>query len=383
MEGFNEKLFYFYFLNFVEKLAFTNIKKPVLSVLDMLTEEQIIEIREHLEKAQNPLFYFDNDADGLGSFLLLRRIIGRGKGIAVRGYPDLNGQYARRAQELNADYVFVLDCPIISEDFLEAINRLSLPVVWIDHHDLEVEEYHKKFQNLYVYNPAKNEKKSFEPTSYLCYKIADKKEDMWIALAGCISDHYLPEFAEDFAKDYPDYWANNINEPFDAYYGTEIGRIAQAFNSGLKDSTTHVIQMQNYLISCKNPVEVFQENSRSGNFIKKYGEVRKKLDELMEKASKTKRGKMVFFEYAGNMSISSELANELLHAHPEKYIMVVYKKGAIANISIRGKNVKKMLEKVLKNFKDGTGGGHEDAVGARIKVEDLKEFRKLMEEEIK
>ena len=44
----------------------------------MLTKKQINEIREHLEKAQNPLFFFDNDPDGLCSFLLLQRYIGRG-----------------------------------------------------------------------------------------------------------------------------------------------------------------------------------------------------------------------------------------------------------------------------------------------------------------
>jgi len=45
----------------------------------MLTETQINEIKEHLEKAQNPLFFFDNDNDGLASFLLLRRYIDRGR----------------------------------------------------------------------------------------------------------------------------------------------------------------------------------------------------------------------------------------------------------------------------------------------------------------
>jgi single-stranded DNA-specific DHH superfamily exonuclease len=39
----------------------------------MLNDKQIDEIREHLEKAQNPLFFFDNDDDGLCSFLLLQR----------------------------------------------------------------------------------------------------------------------------------------------------------------------------------------------------------------------------------------------------------------------------------------------------------------------
>ena len=40
------------------------------------------------------------------------------------------------------------------------------------------------------------------------------------------------------------------------------------------------------------------------------------------------------------------------------------------------------MEKILKNFENASGGGHDDAVGARIKVEDLNKFRKLFEEEI-
>jgi single-stranded DNA-specific DHH superfamily exonuclease len=35
----------------------------------MLTEAQLDSIRGHLERAQNPIFFFDNDADGLCSFL--------------------------------------------------------------------------------------------------------------------------------------------------------------------------------------------------------------------------------------------------------------------------------------------------------------------------
>ena len=30
----------------------------------MLTKKQVGEIKEHLDKAQNPLFFFDNDLDG-------------------------------------------------------------------------------------------------------------------------------------------------------------------------------------------------------------------------------------------------------------------------------------------------------------------------------
>jgi len=43
---------------------------------------------------------------------------------------------------------------------------------------------------------------------------------------------------------------------------------------------------------------------------------------------------------------------------------------------LRGKNVKKILEEILKEI-NGSGGGHEDAVGARIKTEDLGRFKDL------
>jgi len=41
----------------------------------MLSNEQFEEIRNHLERAQNPVFFFDNDADGLSSFLLLEDLL--------------------------------------------------------------------------------------------------------------------------------------------------------------------------------------------------------------------------------------------------------------------------------------------------------------------
>jgi nanoRNase/pAp phosphatase (c-di-AMP/oligoRNAs hydrolase) len=37
---------------------------------------------------------------------------------------------------------------------------------------------------------------------------------------------------------------------------------------------------------------------------------------------------------------------------------------------------------VLKNLKDATGGGHRDAVGARIRTEELEKFKELFEKEL-
>ncbi len=341
----------------------------------MLTKEQIRELREHLEKAQNPLFYYDNDADGLCSFLLLIKYLGRGKGVAVRSYPELNEQYARKAKELNADYVFVLDKPSISKEFVSYVDSLGLPLVWIDHHDINGNNS-PEGKNIRVYNPAKNlgKDKSYEPVSYLAYKITGRKEDLWIAVAGCIADHYLPDFSDEFKKTWPDYWGN-VKEPFDALFKTEIGKIAMALNFGLKDSTSNIVKLQNFLISCRNPRDIFLESGKNYEFRKKYKEIKEKYNTLLERAKKNVGGKLIFFEYSGDLSISSELANELSYGYKDKYVIVAYKKEGVCNLSIRGENVKTILQSIISKFGGASGGGHDNAVGARMKKDDLEKFK--------
>jgi single-stranded DNA-specific DHH superfamily exonuclease len=347
----------------------------------MLSKEQIEEIKEHLEKAQNPLFYYDNDVDGLCSFVLLRRATGKGKGVAAKSYPALNAQYSRKVHELKADYVFILDKPLVGQDFLEEMDKIQIPVVWIDHHDVSKEPYDKnKFSNVYFFNSAHN-KGEGEPVTYLAYKILGKEKDSWIAMMGCIADHYLPDFEKEFAKDYPELWKKDIKKPFDALYKSEIGKIAQALSFGIKDSTTHVVQLQNFLINCKNPEEVLAESKYNESFRAKYNDIKKKYDSLLERAKLHAREKIVFFEYSGDLSISSEIANELSYLYPKRYIAVAYSRGGIVNLSLRGKKVKNFFDKIILKFDGASGGGHEDAVGSRIRKEDLEKFKKMFEEE--
>jgi len=73
----------------------------------MLTEKQLIEVRKILDFLTDPLFFFDNDSDG-DILFALRRYLGRGKGVVIKVFPDLNEGYTRKVSELNPDYVF---CP--------------------------------------------------------------------------------------------------------------------------------------------------------------------------------------------------------------------------------------------------------------------------------
>ncbi|MCX6749928.1 MAG: hypothetical protein NTZ83_00555, partial [Candidatus Pacearchaeota archaeon] len=57
-------------------------------------------------------------------------------------------------------------------------------------------------------------------------------------------------------------------------------------------------------------------------------------------------------------------------------ILVVYTKGFKANISGRGKNIREIVLKSIEGLENATGGGHDNAVGAQIRKEDIEQFEK-------
>jgi len=341
----------------------------------MLTKKQMNEIREHLEKAQNPLFFFDNDPDGLCSFLILQRYIGRGKGIAIKSFPGMSVDYFKKALELNADYIFILDKPIVSAEFFEEVKKFNIPVVWIDHHKmegLEVPDF------IYYYNSAFKNPKKNEPVTYLCYKTTNRKEDLWIAVIGCISDRYVPDFYSDFLKTYPDLSIKS-KDAFEIFYKSQIGNLARMFSFSLKDTITNVVKMTKFLCAAKNPYEVLEENNKNREMHIKYKQILKTAKKFVEKAkSFAGESKFLFFQYSGDLSISADLANELTYLYPDKIIVVIYLSGIKANISVRGKKIKSLVLKSLKDIQDATGGGHEDAVGAQVRREYIEIFKENM-----
>jgi single-stranded DNA-specific DHH superfamily exonuclease len=341
----------------------------------MLTSKQIKEIRGHLEKAQNPVFFFDNDPDGLCSFLLLQRFLGRGKGVAIRSFPEMTAEYFKKVNEFNADYIFILDKPVVSREFFREAEQVNIPIVWIDHHEIN-----KKYipEGAYYYNPTRNAKKSNEPVTYLCYKLTEKEKDLWIAVIGCISDRYVPKLYSEFRKSYPDLSIDS-KDASKIYYNSAIGEAAKILSFALKDSTTNVINMLRFMLKADSPYEVLEESSSNKSMHERFNEINKKYKKLLEKSLESVDGKLVFFQYGGDLSISADLANELMYRFPKKIISVGYVTGSKVNISLRGKGVRNIALKAIRGLEDATGGGHKMAVGVKIRLEDLEIFREKLE----
>lgn len=347
----------------------------------MLSAAACREIREHLARSQKPVFYYDNDADGLCSFLLFARFLGRGEGIAIRSYPALDASYARKAQEAGADAVFILDKPVLDSGFLEALRQLAIPVIWIDHHEAQGEAF-PSGELFFAYNPLLGRKKSSEPVTYWAQRICERQEDAWIAVMGCIADHYLPDFARSVASEFPELWGSGIREPFDAYYRTELGRLARALNFGLKDSVNNVVHLQQYLMTCRAPADVLTEVPDNAAFRRIYEVLSARYHSLVAEAAKYRQDKLLFFSYGGATSMSADLANELGYRFPECTVAVAYVKGGVTNVSLRGASVKAVLERILPRLTSASGGGHNEAVGARIQSSELALFRALLEHEV-
>lgn len=333
----------------------------------MLSQEELKKLKEILESSQNPVFFFDNDADGLCSYILLKKSLQRGKGVMIKSFPDLGEHILHKVEELNADQVFCLDYSLISQGFIEGLKERNIPLTIIDHHKVENYDFVKEYAEIFNSYP------SSEPTAYLCYKVFPKKENQWLAMVGCVNDIFKPEFAKEFAKENSEIYQNKL-DTFETLYKTEIGKIALMLNYGLKDSTTNVLKIMKLLEKSSSPQDILQETSETKDLHKKYNKLNEYINKVLKKSEKINE-KLVILEYSGQNSLSSEVSNRLFLENRDKLILVAFKKTDFCNISMRGKNAKKTFLEAIKNIDGASGGGHEEACGGRVPTDNWQDFK--------
>ncbi len=357
----------------------------------MLTEKEIKQIQDELDNCKRPIFFFHDDPDGLASFLLFYRYIKEGRGIVVKARPLLNTMFGQKALNYEADKVFVLDIANVDQEF---IDMVKVPVIWIDHHP-PVERDRVKYFN------SRLRKNTNTPVSYMCHQVV--KQDDWIALVGCLGDWYLPDFFKDFAKKNPELigkakrtktqrvFGAQKSEAFlatveELLFSSPIGKLVKIFSFSLKGTTTDVRKAIKIFTRIEDPMEILKQTTPKGKLLyKKYEQVNKVYEELLKKALKVKKDKIIVFTYSEDkLSLTKDLANELMYRFPDKIIVLGREKSGEIRCSIRSNkiNLTKAVAKALIGI-EGYGGGHERACGAAIKKEDFKQFLKNLEKEIK
>ena len=338
----------------------------------MLTQQQIEEIRHYLEKSSNPLYFFDEDHDGMTAYLLLRRKYKKGNGVAAKTRQGDDSFYMNKMQEMHPDLVLFLDRPEVSQN---VIDHANCPVIWIDHHQ-PLQRERVKYYNPMVLTPGDN-----RPTSYWCYKIVE--QDEWLDMVGIIGDWHVPDFAETFQ--YKELF-NGKKTPPEILFDSEFGKLIKIFNFVLKGTTTDARKHLAVLEKIQSPYEILRQETARGKFIyKKYEKLNKEYEALLQKAleADTNDRLYVFTYTADKNSFSGGLSNELLY-RLDKDILIIARENDHGEMvtSIRGKtmDVLPLLQTALKTV-HGNGGGHMRACGAMIRKDDFEKFIAEMKEE--
>lgn len=340
-----------------------------------LSIEQYAEIKEELDNCKNPLFFFDDDQDGLCAFLLLYRYKREGHGIVVKTSPKIGNLVLNKVNEYNPDKVFILDVAATDSEFLEKVN---VPVIWIDHHG------QSKIENAKYYNPRISNPKDNHPTSFMCYNVVN--HDLWLAALGCVADWFIPSMLEEFKKEYPDL----IDKPYanagDLIYNSRFGKLIKIFSFILKGQHKDVMKSVKILTRIKTPYEILNQETPEGKYLyKRHQEVSKLyepiLNEAILAAEKTK-DKLAMYTYGDDKSsFTSDISNEVMYRYPNKIILIAREKNDEMKCSLRSAklNLIPIIEKCLIGL-DGYGGGHENACGLNIKTRDFDEFVRRFEE---
>ncbi len=332
----------------------------------MLSAKQIAEIRQHLDKAENPLFIWDGDTDGLCAFLLLRRYAGRGNYLIARDGPEVKAEIAKDVNKHSPDRIFVLDKPLMSQEF---VNDVHVPIIWIDHHQPV------KVKGVRYYNPRVENREHNQSTTFMAYQVV--KQDLWIAIMGIIADWRIDHLAE-FAKKYPALIKHKIKIAPDVLYNTELGRLIKYTSFILKGKLNYVRRNVEMMIKMTSPYELLNEESERARKLMEYA---KKMDknytQLLENAIKNKTDEKLFlFVYPnGQQSFTGELSNELIYRMPDKFIIIARQKEENMIMSLRGERwfIPGILDKAREGL-GGYGGGHDHACGASVPKENYAEF---------
>lgn len=327
------------------------------------------QFRSLVENAKRPLVFFDDDGDGVTSFVMLYHALGCGKGIAVKKTPEVGEQYIRRVHEYLPDVIFILDKPRVDPAFFEAVD---VPVVWLDHHEpQDVPE------GVHYFNPRVRDDDDNRPTSYWIYVLVGLKADLWLATTGVISDWFVPDFIDQCKKEFPALLPKKWSRVEDLYVGTPVGKLILAILFMMKGTTTQTYQAIKALTRIEHPSEMLEQTSPRGKYLwKRYERYARPYSRLLAKGKKAANGNgWLVFIYGGDMSFTKELSNELLILYP-KHIIVVGRasEGEIkASLRSAGPEIDQALKVALEGIR-GSGGGHKHACGARIHEDDWEKF---------
>lgn len=345
-----------------------------------LTPEAIQDIQERLVHAARPLIFFDDDADGLTSFLLTYTYNKNAIPLRAAMGPELKTDFKRYVDEHQPDLILVLDKPRADPEFFKEVRT---PTIWLDHHDPTVQEPHTwPYNHLTYYNPALGNTEDHRPVAYWMRQVTNGP--LWLATLGVTSD-WDTSLLDAFREEHPAL-APETNDIHEALFNSPLGEIIRVLNFSLKGRTSAINKNLQALTKITQPQELLETNTPASKHIHKHTKpLLKEYQRQLQEALSSDEEEDLFvhvFEHI-EQSFVADIANELLIRTQANVIVVARNDGKRVNLSMRSHDVElpPILEYALQTV-DGYGGGHTNACGGSVAVTNWEEFLSRVKEQI-
>ena len=343
----------------------------------MLTKQEIQLLHKTITTSARPLVFFDDDADGLASYLLIQDTNAEAHGIRAARGPQLTHHFIGFVRRTHPDTVLIIDKPLVDEEFF---RQVTTPTLWLDHHDPQAYQQHKQHAHIQYLNPASNDSEDHRPTSYWIQQAL--QGPIWIAAAGVTAD-WDSSLLDAFRKEYPKL-APKTNDIQEALYDSKLGDIIRILNFCMKGSTQEIDECIQALTHIKTPQELLNATSTHAKHVQKHVKpILKEYHKQLEQASQgeSKQGVYTYVFEDIQTSLVTNVANELNTKIEEDILIIGRDDGTRINFSMRSTHtpLNKMLEEALAHV-EGYGGGHENACGGSIRKDHWQEFLRHIQE---
>ncbi|MFW6025099.1 MAG: DHH family phosphoesterase [Candidatus Woesearchaeota archaeon] len=336
-----------------------------------------------IESSSNPVIIFDDDPDGLSSFLLLSKIFKelniKFRYRIAKSKPMLGSRYVH--EMYGHDIAFILDKPGYKSEFIE---NVEIPLVWVDHH-----EPIKEVNDMFYFNPRNYDDADNRSTTYWIHqtmRLFDEKHDTtlyqdykWLASIGIIGDWFVPSFLDELKEMYPYHFKGNDQK--ELLFNSEIGEVIKKINFLLKGKTSKIKKRIDKLMKIKTLEELYE--SQIFDDVSESIEEFNSLLECAKKRFKSQSDVAKYFIYDNKESYTSYLSNNLMYFFPKGVLFVCRESSGDLKCSVRSSNhsLPEKLEEAMQGI-EGTSGGHEHACGMFISRDDfelfLNRFRSLL-----
>lgn len=374
-------------------------------------EKDIKKARDLISSANKILMFYDTDCDGSTSYFQLKNTF-----ESVVGFP-LTKDSLNQIDFFNTlgvddyDLVVIFDIPFLTKDFFDYFKDKK--ILWADHHPSNDSNLIKEHGDCLNLNPLNYDLEDSRSSSYLAYRICNKKENLFYATIGTLGDIALLDIIIDLydynrkqfnllfnklpdkkRKEIFDFIKNNdfkyegkIKEKMEYVYylGYMCGhqRFKNLIDFMYKIEDSKIVKALNIL--AKLPIEelVLNLNLNDKFPFDEYYKIKEEYEILRNKAIKTKLKKnILFFEYESDVGFSMTLSDEMNYKFSSaNYVVMAHirkdKERVQCSFRSWGTNVAEIASKAGEGL-DVRSGGHPNACGARISLNDYEIFKKRL-----